>query len=213
MKLESVKYYLSKLISDGHKWQYTDINGKVEKPRYYFSSIQWIIIIVSLISSYFLPKGFNNNFIGYIIASLSIFIGLFLTLILTIFDKFQKINFSKKEISEIERVSLIQTKNFFKQFTALTSYSILISLCCIGLLSLSLLSEFFNTNPAEYRFIYDISEIAWSNILTFIYILSILFYRLLVFYFLFDFILILVFSLSSIYNYISLEYERKKIQN
>ena len=157
MKFKSIKYYLYRLILDGHKWQYIDINGKGSKPNLYFSSIQFIFIIISITSSVFLIKnGFNKDFIGYIIASLSIFTGLFLSLILTVFDKFQKFKFDVSNITEKEKIIIIQRKNFFKQFTAITSYSILLSIICIFLLSLSLLTNLLNINIFEFYLVLPI---------------------------------------------------------
>lgn len=212
MQLQSVKYYLKMLVSDGHKWQNSDINGKLIKPKFYFSFMQWIAICISIISAFLLSVGFNKDFIGYIIASLSIFIGLFLTLILTVFDRFQKLDFNKPNLSEKEEMFLIQRKNFFKQFTALTSYSILISLLCIVLLSLSLLGDFFNLNINHYSLIKDLKIIHLNNILNCFWVFAVLIYRTIVIYFLLDFLIIVVFALTSIYNYILLEYDKIKIK-
>ena len=212
MQFQSVRYYLFKLISDGHKWQHTDINGLCENPKFYFSGLQWLIIVISFISSFLLAIGFNKDFIGYIIASLSIFIGLFLTLILTVFDRFQNINFSTPNLSENEQIKLIQKKNFFKQFTALTSYSILISLLSIILLSLSLLSNFFNVNISQFSLVSDIESVSIEYTCNFLIISIVLIYRIVVIYFLLDFLIIVLFALTSIYNYISLEYDKVKIK-
>ena len=213
MKLKNVKYYVNRLISDGHKWQNIDVNGKYTVPRLYFSNIQWVIIGISIASIFLIKNGFNNDFVGYIIASLSIFVGLFLTLILTVFDKFEKTDFGKKNKSEKEKVSLIKKKNFFKQFTALTSYSILISLACILLLSTSMLSEVFSRNVFEYAFVTDINEATKEEVLAFITNISIVLHRLIIVYLFVDFLLMVLYALSSIYNYISIEYDKKNVEN
>lgn len=211
MRYKSVKYYLGRLISDGHKWQNIDINGFESKPKFYFSQVQFIFILLAIVSLFLLKKGFNKDFIGYIIASLSIFVGLFLTLILTVFDKFQKIDFGKPNLSEKERTILIQRKNFFKQFTALTSYSILLSITCIFLLSLSLLTDSLNRDIFEFEFIDSIKNIDFKSILLGVYACLIIIYRFLIIYFFFDFLFMVLYGLTSIYNYIALEYDKKKI--
>lgn len=211
MRFKSVKYYLGRLISDGHKWQNIDINGVEAKPKFYFSQIQFIFILLAFGSLFLLKNGFNKDFIGYIIASLSIFVGLFLTLILTVFDKFQKIDFDKPNLSEKEKTFLIQRKNFFKQFTALTSYSILLSITCIFLLSMSLLTESLNRDVFEFDIIDSIKNIDFKSILLGGYVCTIIIYRLLIVYFFLDFFLMVLYGLTSIYNYIALEFDKKKI--
>lgn len=211
MKWSSVKYYLSKLINDGHKWQNINVSGIEEKPKLYFSNTQFVFIIISIANLFLIKTGFNKDFIGYIIASLSIFVGLFLTLILTVFDKFQQINFRETNLSEKQKAYLIQKKNFFKQFTALTSYSIVLSILCIFLLSISLLSEIFSTNVFHYSFIESFEEINWENSLTFLGLTFIIVYRFLVIYFFLDFLLMVIYGLGSIYTYITLEYDKTKI--
>ncbi|AFL98169.1 hypothetical protein ACQ1Q1_08295 [Ornithobacterium rhinotracheale] len=212
MKYKSVKYYIGRLISDGQKWQNMNINGKEVKPICYFSKIQFILIFISISMVFFVTKnGFNKDFIGYIIASLSIFIGLFLTLVLTIFDKFQKINFEQINLSDKDKIILIQRKNFFKQFTALTSYSILLSTLCIFLLSLSLLMDILKVNIYNFKIIKSIEDINCKNFLNGVGLFFIVVYRISVLYFLLDFFLMILYVLSSIYTYITLEFDRKKI--
>ena len=210
MKSLSIRHYIKKLICDGHKWQYCGINGNGVKPKYFFSSVQLLISCIAIIGAIFLKNGFNKDFIGYIIASLSIFIGLFLTLILTVFDKFQRIDFNKPHLTEQEEVSLIQTKNFFIQFTALTSYSILIALFCIVLLSASLLFNYFNQDITQYEL--AIKNINFIKILNFSIVLSVFLYRIIIIYFLFDFLIIVVYALTSIYDFITLEIEKVKVR-
>ncbi len=213
MKSKNVKYYVKRLISDGHQWQNIDVNGKESIPKLYFSNIQWTMVGLSISGIFLIKNGFNKDFVGYIIASLSIFVGLFLTLILTVFDKFEKIDFGKRNKSEKEKTALIQRKNFFKQFTALTSYSILISLTCILLLSTSMLSEVFARNIFEYGFVSDLSAIGLHEIQLFLVNSLIVFHRLLITYLFLDFLLMVLYALSSIYNYISIEYNIKKVED
>lgn len=211
MRFKSVKYYLGRLISDGHKWQNIDINGVESKPKYYFSSLQFIFILVAIGSLFLLKNGFNKDFIGYIIASLSIFVGLFLTLILTVFDIFQKIDFDKSNVSEKGKVFLIQKKNFFKQFIALTSYSILLSITCIFLLSLSLLTDLLNRDVFEFGIVDSYKNIDFKSVWLGGYVWLIIIYRILIIYFFLDFLLMVLYGLTSIYNYIALEFDKKKI--
>ncbi len=213
MKSKNVKYYVNRLISDGHKWQNIDVNGKESIPKFYFSNIQWAIVGISISGLFLIKNGFNKDFVGYIIASLSIFVGLFMTLILTIFDKFEKIDFNKKNKTEKEKTSLIKRKNFFKQFTALTSYSILISLTCILLLSTSMLSEVFSRNILEYEFVAKWDTISIDEVLLLVENFLIVCHRIIITYLILDFLLMVLYALSSIYSYISIEFNKVNVED
>lgn len=47
MQYKSVKNLIKPLIKGGQEWQSININGGDEKPKLYFSNIQWIILILS----------------------------------------------------------------------------------------------------------------------------------------------------------------------
>ena len=38
MQFKSVKNIIKPLIKGGHDWQFIDINGHINKPKYYFSN-------------------------------------------------------------------------------------------------------------------------------------------------------------------------------
>jgi hypothetical protein len=208
MKIKDFIYYLKKLIQDGHKWQYTDINGKEKKPKFFFNGVQCFCIVLSLIALFVIKSGFNHDFAGYIIAALSLFVGLFLSLILTVFDKYQKLSADEKR-SFYEETSQNQRNNFIKQFIALTSYAILISVFCIFLLGFSLLSESLNQNIFGFELVNSFKEVTLIKIIDCIEVLFIIIYRLITVYFILDFLLIVIYSLSSIYTYMDLEINHK----
>lgn len=202
---KSTAFYLQKLIADGHKWQYLDINGQGKKPKLYFNSPQVVFFLVSIITLFLIKSGFNKDFIGYAIASLSVFIGLFLTLILSVFDKFRSLNLLSPRDTERDKVIYIQTKNFFKQFTALTSYAILLALFSILLLSISLLLPSMNIDIFNYKFLLS-SE--YHHIKNFFFISLLIIYRVTIIYFYLDFLLVVLYALTSMYTYISNNYEK-----
>lgn len=212
MQLKHVSHYLANLIKEGHKWQYLNINGKGKSPLLYFTGLQWVVILISGFGVVSLPLGFNKDFIGYTIASLSIFIGLFLTLILSVFDKFQTFveNNKSQDKTEKTKIILIQRRNFSKQFTSLTSYSIILSIFCIFLLSLSLLFESFNANIYTYS-LTKWAEIQPKNILLLLKIFGLAFYRFCLIYFLLDFLLITLYAVTSIFSFIMINYDSEKI--
>ena len=204
----NVKHYLCNLINQGHFWQYTDVNGRGKKPKFYFLPFQWFALFLSIyITIYFLPTGFNETFVGYIIASLSIFVGLFLTLILTVYDKFQKIDFSLAKFNDIDQIELVRIKNFFKQFTSLTTYSILLSISCILLLSFFILFKF-----SIKEITIDIVTNNSSDYKQLIKIFILLSHRIITLYFLLDFVMITIYAITSIYGFIISEFDKIKLK-
>jgi hypothetical protein len=205
----NVKDYLISLIREAHKWQYTDINGHGNAPTLYFLPIQWILLLLSIMLTFFvMQKGISRDFAGYSITALSIFVGLFLSLILMVFDKFHSIDFSK--ISGNAQVYAIRTKNFFKQFTALTSYSILLALLSLLLLGASMFGESMTISILE---IPNLISGTWHQIvLKIIRVIGVCIYRICTIYFLLNFLYITVYALTSMYDYIKSEYDKVKIK-
>ena len=208
-----LKHYLNKLINEAHEWQNTDINGNLIPCRWFFLPIQWIFIFLSiLITILIITEGLNKDFIGYIIAALSIFIGLFVSIILSLNDRFYPllIESLNRKLTDKEKINLIRKKNYIKQFTSLTTYSILLAILCIILLSLSLVIGSFRIH-ISLNTLTESFEIHKYYI--FCKYLLIIVYRIIVLYFLFDFILITVYAITSMYNYIIVEYDKIEIND
>lgn len=198
------------LITTAYRYQYIGITDSKEviakkKPFFFFLKIQWVFIILSIVISPFIKKGFSNEFSGYIISGLSLFIGIFFTFILELYNKFNNIDFNqyKRSVNEEKFPLGVRLKNYFKKITVLSLYSIIISIICILLLSCSLLFETYLQQ--EISICYVIKH--WkSPSFYFIFI-----YRSIVLYFLFDFLLITLFLVSSFYDFIISEYENIKL--
>ncbi|GEM_PF-509883 len=202
-----IKTFISFLIREGHYWQYTDILGKGKKPKFFFNIAQWNIIVVSFLFVFSLPKGLNNEFIDYAITAFSIFVGLFLALILTVYDKFQRIDFTIK-YNDIEKIDLLKVKNFFKQFTAITTYCILISILSIVLLMLMTLYDFFNLDISQYYW----TSVSKDSLICFFKLFFLCFIRGVNCYFILDFILLSLYAISSMFRFINKEYDKVKIK-
>lgn len=202
-----INAFISFLIKEGHYWQYTDFLGKEKKPKFFFNIAQWSIIVISFLFVYSLPKGLNNEFIDYTITAFSIFVGLFLTLILSVYDKFQRIDFTIK-YNEIEKIELIKVKNFFKQFTAITTYCILISVLSIILLMLITLYDFFDIDISQYSW----TSISKDSLICFFKLFLLCFVRGVVCYFILDFMLLSLYAVSSMFRFINKEYDKVKIK-
>lgn len=200
---KSVKHYLKILLIDGHFWQRTDVSGNERKYKYYFSGIQLSILVISIILAV-ITNSFSTDFIGYLLASFSIFIALFLQLIVSVYAKFADLTFDVS--TENKKVAAIQIKNFSKQFTSLMSYSIIIAVFCSILLGTSLITDYFNIEKL-YLSIVDFSswQIIVRNILSLIY-------KSLLLYFLFDFFYLLIYGVSSFYSFMKKDFDSKKIK-
>ena len=216
----SFREALKSLVSDAHLFQYAEVNSTTSnieknKPRYYFTKIQWGILMISVVVSITTVDGFGKDFAGYVVSALSLFAGLFFSFILMLIDKFQKIDFSpyKKDVNAQLMPIGVRLKNYYKKATTLSFYIIVLALLCILLLSESLLSIPFHEIcqfvekiiSASYI---DVWKIIWE-ISSFI-VKSI--YRGVSIYFLLDFLWITLYLLSSFFDYIGSEYDEVKLQ-
>ena len=121
MQLNNVSELLRPLLRSGQEWQYITINGSDKhKPKLYFSNIQLVILALSVILILKLKLGLSKELMGYIISAFSISVTLFMSLLVNIFDKFDKTNFNTQNASEDVVTRLIQKKNFFKKFISIT---------------------------------------------------------------------------------------------
>ena len=84
MKTNYLIYYVLKLITKGQEWQYKNLNGKGDRPKLYFTQLQLIALLISILFVYTKPKGLSNEMINYVLSSLSIMTALFLSLIIII---------------------------------------------------------------------------------------------------------------------------------
>ena len=208
MQFKSVKQLLLPLIKGGQKWQSIDINGEYIKPKYYFNNSQWGIIIICVIVQFKFTKGLSKEVIGYIISIFSISVSLFLSLLVSIFDKFENTNFSLQNITEKDAIRLIQKKNYFKRFISIISYLIVLS---IFLIILCCPTYFINMNYdiLYNNFTLDIKEIhIWITIKSIIIII----YRIVLYYFILMYLLLTLFITGSAYEYYISEIDSKKLR-
>lgn len=203
MQSESTRIYFKRLITEGHEWQYTDIAGNINKPKFYFTRIQWIILTVAVFGTPFLLKGFNKEFVSYTLTALSIFVGLFLTLILSAFDKFKSLNIERPSYEEQRYIKT--RSSFFKQFIALTAYAIILSLLSILLLGIvSLVDPFFCDSILNH----PISNRSTESVFRFLKVLFKTVYNGTIVYFLLDFFVLVIYAVTSIHSYMRVELDK-----
>ena len=209
MQFKNVKRLINPLIAGGKKWQYISINGDESKPRFYFSDIQWVIAVISCLLLFKLTKGITTIVMGYIMSAFAISVSLFMSLLVSIFDKFEKTNFEQYNKSEDEIVRLIQKKNFFKRFISITSYLVVLSILIIILCSGTMLFNLSEKDISYKSFTYIVSNI--DIILTLKNIIVIL-YRICLNYFLLNYLFLTLFITGSAYEYYMSEMNKNKIE-
>lgn len=208
MQFKSVRQLLKPLIKGGQEWQFIDINGSENKPKYFFSDVQIVIIIICIISQFQITKGLSQDVVGYIMSAFSISVSLFMSLLVSIFDKFENTNLSLRNTTEEEEIRLIQKKNFFKRFISITSYLVVLS---IFIIVLCCLTYFFNiNNEISYKdFTVFKDEIDIYETIKNILITG---YRILLYYFLLTYLFLTLFVAGSAYEYYISEIDRRKIK-
>lgn len=208
MQYKSVKQLILPLIIGGQEWQFISINGIEKKPKLYFSNVQWFILILSSLILIKLRTGISKDIIGYVMSAFSISITLFMSLLVSIFDKFENTKFDKENKTETEIVRLKQKKNFFKRFISITSYLVILSILIIVLCSITYL---FNLSATELN--YETITYKWNDIdfvITFKYTLIVI-YRIILNYFLFNYLFLTLFVTGSAYEYYMSQLNSRKI--
>lgn len=202
--------YLSDLIRAGHKWQVTDINNNTSKNPLYFSLIQFFGLAIGILLALFKPGILTGSLSEYLIAGLTIIIGLFSSYNLFIFDRYNTLKaeylgyIQSKRPSKETKFSFKQRVNLFHQLTILSSYSILLSLICILLISINTGFETVQ-NPLILKLNFSFSEFLLDNVDWIL--LSTL--RGALFYFLFDIVYIVTYMVSVSTKYMTIEYEKE----
>lgn len=121
------------IIKDANKSLFTSIDGVIEKKDkaiklYIFDLLPTIISILIVISNGILNESLTN----ILITGLSIFSGLFFSLIFVVTEKAKEIRKEYTESTDDELINFkIRYLNFSKQLIAQISYSILIALMII----------------------------------------------------------------------------------
>lgn len=212
MQLANFKIFLSKVISEGNRLQRYDINGTLLTKKK-FTQTQKIALIISMVSLCVLHKGFSNDFAGYIISFLGIFVGLFSSIVISMYDKRASLYENFREKDEIQQTVTLHTKNYVVQFTGLTSYAILIAIVLIILLSLVLLHEVFQIDVRKYYWISSVKELNLTTLINFGVATILYSHRFFVTYLLLNFFTITLYSISGYFSFLLSEYKRIKLKD
>ncbi len=210
MQYKSVKSLLVPLIKSGQEWQSIDVNGQIKKPKLYLSNIQWFLLFVGAIALLKLPKGFSQDIVGYIMSAFGISVSLFMSLLVSIFDKFENTSFKIEGKGDHEIVRLKQKKNFFKRFISITSYLVILSIVIVVMCSFS-----YILNLPQRKLSPDNFTLSFREIDIFLTIKSslILLYRTLFNYLLLNYLLLTIFITSSAFEYYMSEINSRIIED
>ncbi|SDK92951.1 hypothetical protein SAMN04487898_11349 [Pedobacter sp. ok626] len=212
MNYLNIWHYIKILFNEGTKWEFTEIlgNGNPTNQNDIFRRSlkkRGIMIVPSLLFCYLLKSGFSTDFIGYTMAALSIFIGLFTNLIIVVYGRYTTIPPISSTTNHLTQINILKLKNFIKQFTFVTGKNLLISTYLIALMSLVLLfKSYFSVDITEYSPIKNLSEINSSTIITFVNLFIILIVRIQIIYLIIDFFILLLYSLGALFSFLKREY-------
>lgn len=206
MGLDNLLYYILDLIVEGHKWQYQNATCTNTSPKLYYTTLQWVAIGLASIFVLTKTSGLNNDIVDYLLSSLSIMTGFFLALVVVVYEKYMRLEFNAT--TDDEKITDIKTWNYLRQFNALTSYAILISIVVISILVGSLLFG-HETKFSDYRFATSLQEI---DVLLSIRLSTIVIVRFLLIYFLLDFFILTIYAISSLFQFVNLRMSENQPQ-
>lgn len=189
---------------EGQKWQYQNATCTNKRPKLYFTTLQWIAILLAVIFVLTNYTGLNTNIIDFLLSSLSIMTGLFLALIVVVYDKFKELDFNVEE--DEDKINKVKSWNYLRQFNALTSYSIFIALIVISILIGSLLYG-YQINISDIQFARSFNSIDINLTIKIAFIIIV---RFCMVYFLLDFFILTIYAVSSLFQFINIEMLSKK---
>lgn len=204
MNTSNLLYYLLSLIVKGHEWQYQNATCTNKPPKFYFTGLQWGALLLAVLFVLTNHAGLCAEIIDFLLSSLSIMTGLFLALVVIVYEKSKEFDFSAE--SDEEKINKIKSWNYLRQFNALTSYAIFISLIVISILIGSLLYG-HRTDFSNIHIIKSIGDIdIWLTLRVFIVGIV----RFCMAYFLMDFFILTIYATSSLFQFINIEMQSKK---
>lgn len=189
-----IKENIKLILKESYRWRNRELleekKGFVEPAlsRKALFKSNFILFVISIAISLYFGVFFNSDFAGYTITSLSIFIGLFATILILVFDKFisNKNLDNLKDASSDLKLNLKRTKNFSRRFVFISLEGLLIAICIIILLLFPLmLKDSFTIDILKYRF--SFSDIDLDTSICFLKNLVVLIIRVLLVVFFFKF--------------------------
>lgn len=212
MKHLKIKHYVTLLYKEGTSWEQRGLLSTEQNTSTKRITLKRVVFLcLCIILSCFLKTGFNDAFLGYTISGLSIFIGLFINIIIVLYQKFLVITTAAADDrpNDNESANKNKMKDFIKQFTFVTGKNLLIATFLIILSSIYLLyKDFFSIDTSNYSIVLRIEQLTKKDVLNF-FVYSILqVTRVLILYLLIDFFFLLLYSIGSLFAFLKGEYKK-----
>ena len=215
-KLRNFDQNFFDLLKEAHAWEYSQINDNKErqaerKPKLYFTPAQWLLIALAAVCVVLCPKGIDANFAGYIISGLSLFAGILFSLAVSLFDKFNNVNFTQyRESVNADLYPLgARLKNYFKKSIILTLYTAILAIGCILMLALIYMFYGLQKSIDIVSIVKNWCQYDWRFILKAGFISV---FRLVLLYMLLNFIYITKQMITSFYDYMVSEINKIKLK-
>lgn len=170
-----IKKNIGLILSESYRWRNRNLiesAGFIEPKLSWTNFIKYNILIFAISTplSFVIYEFINEDFAGYVISSLSIFVGLFTSVLILIFDKYLSMKKIYEEtVNPSSNITASQKKirNFSMQFVFISLESLLIAVTLIALLLLPLLfKDRYLENVFSYFFV-NFEDWTISNITTF----------------------------------------------
>lgn len=154
--------YIKSIRKKAKEYAQRDINGNKTKNRWYYKTL-FFCIIAGVVTFYLSKYGFDERIVEYATTVLSIFVGIFMTLLVFAVDEIPDKKSHQTEDSDNgkKRLKTIQKYNFYKPFVCILGYTVLLSVICIICIFLQLLINDMSFNPFDYSFTKQITKEAF----------------------------------------------------
>lgn len=207
MEFRAFNTFVVKILREGRRLQKFDIAGQPTTRRRW-THTQLGSLALSILLCILLPTGINDNFAEYAIAFLGIFVGLFTSIIISLYDKGKTLydGISNKSSQEKARIEIV--RNYLVQFTGLTAYSIVLALIAVVMLLGVLLFPNARVDILQYHFVSSFAEVNYKSAVTFFRLSGVLLFRFTLLSLLLNFFAVTLFSLSSYFSFLMSEHKK-----
>jgi hypothetical protein len=212
MQWRDFRYFVSRVLREGRRLQRKNILGE-QTTRYRYTHSEIICFLSAIGLAILLPAGINDNFAEYAIAFLGIFVGLFTSIIIALFDKGKTLYEGFDDKTNIEKTRIDIIRNYLVQFTGLTAYSIVLALISVVLLLGILLFPGARANLRSYHFVHSLAAINLATTITFVRLTAVILFRVTLLCLLLNFFSVTLFSLSSYFSFLQSEYKQLGVKS
>lgn len=213
MSYLKITHYLGVLLKEGRRWEFSDLlDSKYLLTDRKIKNYSWykrlILLLPTAMICLLLKNGIDQTSIGYSIAALSIFIGLFSSLIVTLYGRFLNIERLPDDASDLQLIEDKKVKYFIRQFTFVTGKNLLVATIMIAILLIMLIfSDNMSVNVFTLKFISSLDKATCKSFLIGLNAFIAISLRLVIVYLTINFFLSLCYSLGALFAFLKREYK------